>query len=150
MKMQFEVAGVSLTAMSQDVLGDASGFGSVVDLRKAFEVSSDPGPALKEKNIAYYRMGIDAKSLSEQDMDHLRRELARRAGPYAIVSTGGKRAVAMCLMHAGRTEGWSVEDTLAKSQEVADDSVLSAEVKSYLERHRDRAARHWSKEAGST
>jgi hypothetical protein len=150
MKMDFEVAGLTITAMSQDKLGDGSGFGSVVDLRKAFEIKDDPAPGLKEKNVAYYRMGIDAASLSEQDMDHLRRELARRAGPYAIVSSGGKRAVAMCLMHAGRTLGWSVGDTLAKSKDVAEDKVLSAEITNYIERHVDRKARYWSKEAGST
>lgn len=150
MKMDFEVGGLAMTALSQDKLGDAAGFGSVVDLRKAFEISEDPAPGLKEKNIAYCRMGIDAGSLSEQDMDHLRRELARRAGPYAVVSSGGKRAAAMCLMHAGRTLGWSVDDTLKRCQEVAQDKMLSAEVQSYLERHRDTSARYWSKEAGST
>ena len=150
MKMDFEVAGLSITALSEDKLGDGTGFGSVVDLRKAFEIKADPAPGLKEKSIAYCRLGIDAKSLSEQDMDHLRRELARRAGPYAVVSSGGKRALAMCLMHAGRTAGWSVADTLAKSKEIADDAVLSAEVKSYLERHVDKSAHHWSKEVGST
>lgn len=150
MKMEFEVAGLKITALSEDALGDGSDYAYVVDLRKAFEIKTNPAPGLKEKNIPYCRLGIDAGSLSEQDMDHLRRELARRAGHYAVVSSGGKRAVAMCLMHAGRTGRWSVQDTLARSKEIAEDPVLSAEVRGYLERHRDTAARHWSKEAGDS
>lgn len=146
MKIDFEVAGLKITALSEDALGDGAGYAYVVDLRKAFEIKSDPAPGLKEKNIPYYRMGIDAHSLSEQDMDHLRRELARRAGHYAVVSLGGKRAAAMCLMHAGRTHHWSVEDTLAKCKEVADDKGLAAEVRGYLERHVDTSARYWSKD----
>lgn len=149
-KVELEVAGQSVTALSEDQLGDGAGFGSVIDLRRSFEVKSDPAPGLKEKNVAYYRMAIDALSLSEQDMDHLRRELARRQGPYAVVSAGGKRAATMLLMHAARTLGWSSEEALKRCSEVREDKLLSQEVKSYLEQHKDRSARHWSQEAGNS
>ncbi len=148
--LEIEVAGQTVTALSEDQLGDGAAFGSVIDLRRSFEVKSDPAPGLKEKNIAYYRMAIDAGSLSEQDMDHLRRELARRQGPYAVISTGGKRAATMLLMHAARTLGWDADEALKRCSEVREDQRLSQELKSYIEQHKDRNARHWSLEVGSS
>ncbi|MEW6282367.1 MAG: hypothetical protein AB1758_27415 [Candidatus Eremiobacterota bacterium] len=146
MNLSVEVACNAITALSEDALGDASAFRYVVDLRKAHELTEDPSASFKERNIQYYRMPVSAADISEQDLDHLRRELARSGGPYAVVSGGGKRAAALVLMHAGRTLGWSVEETLSRCPELGDDPILRAHIQSYLERHRDRAARHWSRD----
>ncbi|HXE71053.1 MAG TPA: hypothetical protein VNO81_00205, partial [Candidatus Nitrosotenuis sp.] len=69
--------------------------------------------------------------------DQIRREFVR-GGEVAVVSTGGKRAAAVVLMHAGRTLGWSVQETLARASEVAGRAPLEKFVREYLERHRDK------------
>lgn len=134
MKLELEVKGITIHALSADELEGADGYRHVIDLRKAHEIGDDRAKAYKEKGVAYVRVPVGPDTLSEQDLDHVRWELARRKGPYAIVSRDGHRAATVLLMHAGRTNKWSPEETLQRAELPQE---LQKHVRDYLERHHD-------------
>lgn len=143
MELELEVNGQKIRALSVDHLekfrkADKENCPRLVDLRKVTEIEEDLTAEFKEAEKPYLRIPVRADTLSEQDMDAMRREFGRRLGPYAVISTGGLRAAAMLLMHAGRNQEWSYEDALKKCQELKKSKgheALKERMKGYLERH---------------
>ena len=135
MKGELELNGQNLVALDVGSL-ELSDYKCVVDLRKAQERTEELAPQCKEKGVSYVHVPVTAQTWSEQDMDFLRRETARRHGKVAVVSAGGQRAAAVLLMHWGRSGVASDDDTLAKCPELED--AWKERIKSYLARHRER------------
>ena len=139
--MELELNGqtlVALDAQELDSVFAGADCKCLVDLRKAQERSDSPAPRCKEKGIAYVHVPVTPATLSEQDLDFVRRETGRRWGRLAVLSSGGQRAAALVLMHAGRSGQWSDEDTLARCPELED--AWKQQVRTYLARHRERKA----------
>lgn len=139
MKLQLELNGVTMVAVDVASL-ELADYKCVVDLRKAQERTEELAPKCKEKGVAYVHVPVTAESWSEQDMDFLRRETARRWGKMAVVSTGGQRAAAVLLMHWGRSGVKTDEDVFAQCAEL--DEAWKPRIQDYLARHRERASAH--------
>ncbi len=139
MKIELEVNGQTIHALSEEEW-KRDDYPRVIDLRRADEV--DPGLAaeMKEADKVYLRVPISPETLSEQDLDRLRWEFARRKGPYAVISTQGVRAAALVLMHAARTQKWDLDKVFKECPAVKKDKGLEAFVTGYLERHSARSA----------
>lgn len=135
MKLELELNGQTLVALDAEAL-DLTEYKCVVDLRKAQERAEELAPKCKEKGVAYVHVPVTAETWSEQDMDFLRRETARRWGKLAVLSQGGQRAAAMLLMHWGRSGTRTDEDTLAQCADLQD--AWKDRIKDYLARHRER------------
>lgn len=139
MRLDVEVNGRRIAAVSAADRGTPEG-GVVVDCRKSSEIPADEAkPA--EGGPKVVRLPMTADTLSEQDLDQLRREFARAEGPFVVVSTNGRRAAAAVLAHAGRVLGWKSDEALAKCPDVGSHPQLAAFVKRYVEEHADRSER---------
>lgn len=106
----------------------------VVDLRKVNEIAGLP-ENLKDKGITRVSIPVTPQSWSEQDMDMLRRELARGVSPVVVMSAGGQRAALMALQHVARVEQWPLETALEKCPEVGQREELKKLLGDYLARH---------------
>jgi len=139
MKLELELNGQTMVALDAAAL-DLADYKCVVDLRKAQERAEELAPKCKEKGVAYVHVPVTAETWSEQDMDFLRRETARRWGKLAVLSAGGQRAAAVLLMHWGRSGEKTDEDTLGQCAEL--DDAWKERIKAYLARHRERKSAH--------
>lgn len=139
MRLDVEVKGRKIAAVSAADRGTPEA-GVVIDCRKSNEIPADEAkPAEGGPKVVHLPM--TAATLSEQDMDQLRRELARAEGPFEVVSTNGRRAAAAVLAHAGRVLGWKPAEALAKCPAVGEHPHLSTFVNRYLDEHADRSER---------
>lgn len=136
MRVDVEVNGRKISAVSVNELPQVDSPDVVVDCRKSIEVPE--GEAAPAKGV---RIPFTAQTLSEQDMDQLRHEFVRSPGPIAVVSETGWRAAAAVLAHAGRVLGWSAEDTLGRCPGLEEKEHLARWVRDYLARHADRGER---------
>ncbi len=84
---------------------------------------------------------MTTKTLSEQDMEQVRREFARSGGPFQVVSQTGWRAATVVLAHAGRVLGWKPEEALARCPGLGERADLAGFLSTYLTEHADRGER---------
>lgn len=103
-----------LLALSAEDIKAGKGYPCVVDVRKKMEASVAPAAKCKELGISYQHVPVTLESYSEQDMDHLRREFARKWGRVLVISAGGERASFLVLSHAARALSWKGEEALEK------------------------------------
>ena len=136
MRMDVEVNGRSISAVSAEELGKVPTPEVVLDLRKSTEIPA--GEAAPPKVV---RLPVTAGSLSEQDMDQARREFARGAGPFVVLSETGRRAAAVVLAHAGRVLGWKTEQALERCPDLSKSPDLARFLETYLAEHADRSER---------
>ncbi len=143
MELEVNVKGQNIKAVSQDKLADIipnakEPHPHVIDLRKILEIEDYQEDKFKDAGFTYRRIPVEPLTLSEQDMDALRREFARQRGRYIVFSSGGIRAAALVLMHAARTLKWNFEETLDKCPELKNSqqhAELKHWMKDYLKRH---------------
>lgn len=128
-----KIAAVDASAEADLKKGEVA---SILDLRRAAELEEDLGAFFKEKDTDYLRIPMIPETVSEQDLDSIRWEFARNRDSYALISTGGTRAAAVLLMHAGRTEKWDYQETLKHYPDLKKEKGLASWVEAYLERHR--------------
>lgn len=112
----------------------------VVDLRRGLEISEKPAARLRELGVNYVQVPVSAETFSEQDMDCVRREFARRWGRVLVVSEKGARAIYFVLSHAARAQGWSYEQAVASCSPLAGETIWLDHLRPYLARHSRTAA----------
>lgn len=140
MRVDVEVNGRKISAVSVDELSKVANPEVVIDCRKSNEIpAGEAAPA--EGGPKVIRLPMTAQTLSEQDMDQLRREFARGAGPFVVASETGLRAATVVLAHAGRVQGWKADDALARCPALGERAALAGFLRFYLAEHADRSER---------
>ena len=120
--------------LSADAIKAGEGFPCVVDLRKKQEMSEFPAAKCKELGINYAHVPVTPETLSEQDIDHCRREFARGWGRVLVISQGGQRALLMVILQAARVQGWKAPEATAKCPDLQLPTYKQY-LEGYLSRH---------------
>lgn len=138
--MDVEVNGKKIAAGSVEERGRGTTPQVILDCRKANEIpAGEPAPA--EGGPKLVRLPMTAATMSEQDVDQVRREIARTEGPFLVLSETGMRAATVVLAHAGRALGWKPEEALARCPGLEAKPLLAGFLRSYLVEHADRSER---------
>jgi protein tyrosine phosphatase (PTP) superfamily phosphohydrolase (DUF442 family) len=121
-------------SQTKESIKAGEGFPCIVDLRKKLEMGEFPASRCKDAGISYLHLPVTPESLSEQDIDHVRREFGRNWGRVLVISTHGQRAVLMVAMQAARVAGIGAADAAKKFPELTD-PALKQYLEAYLNRH---------------
>ncbi len=140
MRVDVEVNGRKITAIPVAMRDQIQAPEVLLDCRRSTEFPSGQVPAPPE-GLKLVRLPLSAESLSEQDLEQVRREFARSAGPFLVVSQTGLRAATVVLAHAGRVLGWKPEEALARCPGLEADPRLTGFLTRYLKEHADRSVR---------
>ncbi len=139
MRVDVEVNGRKISALSVEERSGAAAPEVVLDCRKTTEIPADEVPL--PDGVRRVRLPMTAQTLSEQDLEQVRREFARSGGPFQVVSQTGWRAATVVLAHAGRVLGWKPEEALARCPGLEARSDLAGFLGTYLTEHADRSER---------
>jgi len=140
LRVDVEVNGRKITAAPVTVRDEVEPFEVVLDCRRSTEIPPQEAPPSPE-GLKVVRLPLTAETLSEQDLDQARREFARGAGPFLVLSQTGFRAATVVLAHAGRVLGWKPEEALARCPGLKGHPQLAGFLTRYLTEHADRSVR---------
>ena len=139
MRVDVEVNGRKISALAVEERAGAEAPEVVLDCRKATEIPAGEAPL--PEGVKLVRLPMTALTLSEQDLDQVRREFARGGGPFQVVSQTGWRAATVVLAHAGRVLGWKPQEALARCPGLVERADLARFLTTYLVEHSDRSQR---------
>ena len=117
------------------------GFKTIVNLRTEAEKEPSPveeGEMVRSAGMRYVHIPVNTDALTIGLGNRFHQEVSAVPGPVYVHCAAGKRAGTFAVLHAGLSDGWTTEQTLAKAAELgftADSPKLEAFLSEYMADH---------------